>query len=137
MSEFVVDIIARDEKVYSGDADYLLLPGWDGETGVLANHTPFIGMLRPGLCRLNAGEERHLWAMSEGFVSISGNVVTVAVAFAYRPEEIDVDLAKKLFTEASEAISGRSGVSDTDDDYIKMLRAKVCIHIAETYGHDL
>ena len=131
MADFFVDIIARDEKVYSGSADYLLLPGWDGETGILHNHAPLISMLKPGICKLKNGDEEYIWAMSEGFASITDNNIKIAVLFAYRPEEIDKELAEETLKQAQAVIETKSNFEDTDEDYLKLLRAKTCLSLVK------
>lgn len=131
MTDFFVDIIARDEKVYSGRANYLLLQGWDGETGILANHAPLISMIKPGICKLRDGDEEYVWAMSEGFASIVGNDIKIAVLFAYRSEEIDMEVAENTLKQAQDVINKKSNVEDTDEDYLKFLRAKACLNLVK------
>ncbi len=133
MKSFFVDIVAKDEQVYSGEADYILLPGWDGEIGVFASHTPIISMLRPGVCKLRFENQELVWAMSEGFVSISGDKVTAAVTFAYSPDEIDDELAEQELESARKALSEKTSVSMTDEDYLKEQRALVCLKVVKEY----
>lgn len=136
MKRFYVDIVAKDEQVYSGEADYLLLPGWNGETGILPSHTSMIAMLKPGVCILRLDDNEHVWAMSEGFVSITKDKVTAAVNFAYSPDEIDVSLAKTLEEESRKSLSEKSGFNETDEDYLNLQRALTCIKVEEEYDND-
>ena len=131
MSDFFVEIIARDEKVYTGKANYLLLPGWDGETGILANHAPLISMLKPGICILRNGEKEHVWALAEGFASIADNKINIAVVFAYRAEEIDENEAEKTLNQAQKELDLKGRYEDTDEDYMVFLRAKACMKLIE------
>ncbi len=135
MKRFTVDIVAKDEKVYSGEAEYLQLPGWEGDIGIMAGHTELISMIRPGVCILRLDKEEHIWAMAEGFVSISGDKVTVAVGFAFPPDEIDEESAEEMYKKASEDLHKNPAYSETDEKYLEFKRAETCLKIVQKYLH--
>ena len=140
MKQFFVDIVARDEQVYSGDADYLSIRGLDGILGIMADHAPMVGVFRPGICVLRNGDENYEWAMSEGFVSVAGNRVTLAVAFAYTADEIDASYAEDMLKKSRERLSDKryaysdlTGYEKIDMDFLNMLRAKAGLELVERH----
>ena len=135
MKSFTVDIVAKDEKVYSGEAEYLQLPGWEGDIGIMAGHTELISMIRPGVCILRNGKEEYVWAMSEGFASITGDKVTLAVGFAFLPDEIDDESAEEMYKKASEDLRKKSVYSETDEKYLEFKRAEICLKVDQKYLH--
>ncbi|MFG6371560.1 MAG: F0F1 ATP synthase subunit epsilon, partial [Turicimonas muris] len=53
-----VDVVNAEESLFSGEAEFVALPGIEGELGILPGHTPLITLLRPGLVRIRkAGQE--------------------------------------------------------------------------------
>ena len=56
-----VDVVSAEESIYSGEAEFVLLPGEAGELGVYPRHTPLITRLRPGAVRITpaGGGEEH------------------------------------------------------------------------------
>lgn len=127
MKKFSVNIVARDEKVYEGEAEYLLLPGWEGALGIYASHAPMITMIRPGKCMLSNGDKVKSWAMSEGFASVDGDNVIIAVSFAYTRDEICSEAAKEQLEKARRFVEEKQHCSETDVDHIMMLQAKAVL----------
>ncbi len=78
-----------DEKV-----DFIALPMFDGELGVLPGRAPLIGRLGTGELRLTTGDHAQRFYVDGGFAQIRGNVVTVLTSRAVPAEEIDVAKAE-------------------------------------------
>ena len=74
-----VELVAVEEKVWSGDAEMLIARTTEGELGVLPGHAPLLGQLaEPGQVRIKrAGGEELAYDVSGGFLSVSDEVVTV------------------------------------------------------------
>ena len=74
-----VELVAVEEKVWSGEADMLVARTTEGELGVLPGHTPLLGQLaEPGQVRIKRpGGEELAYDVSGGFLSVSGDGVTV------------------------------------------------------------
>src|SRR6266850_1395218 len=47
-----VDVVSAEESIYSGDAEFVVLPGEAGELGIYPRHTPLITRLKPGQVRI-------------------------------------------------------------------------------------
>ena len=96
MEAFQVHILAADHTFYEGPCESLVIPTVDGEAGILAHHCNIIAAVVPGelRCRTPEGEEYRA-AVSEGLVKVEGGDVLVLVDSAERPEEIDVNRARR------------------------------------------
>lgn len=85
-----VEVVAVEEKIWSGDAEMLVARTTEGEIGVLPGHSPLLGLLKePSQVRVKLdGGEQLTYDVSGGFLSIDANGVTVLAesATAAMPE---------------------------------------------------
>jgi F-type H+-transporting ATPase subunit epsilon len=74
-----VNVVAVEERVWSGDAEMLVARTTEGEIGVLPGHSPLLGLLKePSQVRVKlAGGEQLTYDVSGGFLSIDAGGVTV------------------------------------------------------------
>lgn len=74
-----VELVAVEEKVWSGEAEMVSARTTEGELGVLAGHTPLLGQLaEPGEVRIKGTDRGDLtYNVSGGFLSVTGTGVTV------------------------------------------------------------
>ena len=74
-----VELVAVEEKVWSGEADMVVARTTEGELGVLPGHTPLLGQLaQPGQVRIKQpGGEELAYDVDGGFLSVTGDGVTV------------------------------------------------------------
>lgn len=105
MAKMQVELVTAEERKVSGEADFVLAPGVDGELGVLPGHIPLMTPLRPGevLVR-NDGREEFL-AVSGGFLQVLPGKVVILADAAERAEEIDEQRAEEARKRAQEAMS--------------------------------
>jgi len=66
-----LEILTPDKKLFSGDAEYVDVPGEAGRTGILKNHAPLIGALKAGKVKVRDT------AKKEYFFDIKGGIVEV------------------------------------------------------------
>jgi len=74
-----VELVAVEEKVWSGEAEMVVARTTEGELGVLPGHTPLLGQLaQPGQVRIKQpGGEELAYDVDGGFLSVTGDGVTV------------------------------------------------------------
>ncbi|GAA4248272.1 F0F1 ATP synthase subunit epsilon [Dactylosporangium darangshiense] len=74
-----VDVVAVEEKVWSGDADMVVARTTEGELGVLYGHTPLLGQLaEEGQVRIKqSGGSEIAYDVAGGFISVTGTGVTI------------------------------------------------------------
>ncbi len=83
-----VDLVAVEEKVWSGEAEMLVARTTEGELGVLPGHAPLLGQLaNPGQVRVKlAGGKELAYEVSGGFLSVTAQGVTVLAESAVAVE---------------------------------------------------
>ena len=101
-----LEIVTPEAKTYSDDVDSVVIPGIDGELGVLPMHAPVMTLLEPGELRvLKSGQELRL-AVGEGFVEITPEKVAVLTDMAVKESDIDESAAEEAIRRAEQAMSG-------------------------------
>jgi len=98
-----VDIVTAEKVVFSEeDVERLIVPGIEGELGVLPLHAPLLTTIQPGVLRVVKGEEETTMAITGGFIEVRENRVTILADTAERGEEIDVAQAEAARRRAEE-----------------------------------
>jgi F-type H+-transporting ATPase subunit epsilon len=102
-----LEIVTPEAKTYSEDVDSVVIPGVEGEFGVLPMHVPLMTLLEPGELRvMKSGQELRL-AVGEGFVEVTAGKVAVLTDMAVKESEIDEVAAEEAVRRAEEAMSGQ------------------------------
>src|SRR5712692_5521515 len=130
-----LEVVTPERKVFEADVERVEVPGLDGELGILPGHTELVSLLKPaGLLTYHVGNETGVMAISDGFVEVSADRVTVLANKATRPEEID--LTRALRTKEQAELQMQRALADPDADIgrvaIDLERAVVEVQIAET-----
>ena len=91
MSTFEVSLVTPDGPVYEGEIEMLIVPGADGEIGVLARHAPLIAMLNAGSTRVHVKRDAEVleFATGPGFFKVEQNRALALVDDAVDAREID------------------------------------------------
>ena len=70
--------LVTPEKIYlEGDAQMVVLPGAEGDLGVLPNHSNIITSLRPGIIKVTNSDQTQSLFVEEGFIKFSNNELLV------------------------------------------------------------
>jgi F-type H+-transporting ATPase subunit epsilon len=78
VAQLQVELVAVEEKVWSGTADMVIARTTEGELGVLPGHAPLLGQLaEPSQVRIKTGDGETAYDVSGGFLSVTGTGVTV------------------------------------------------------------
>jgi F-type H+-transporting ATPase subunit epsilon len=104
-----VDVVSAEESIYSGEAEFVVLPGVVGELGIYPKHTPLLTQIKPGAVRIKVPgqEEETLVFVQGGFLEVQPNVVTVLADTAIRAHDLDEVKALEAKTKAEEAMRGK------------------------------
>ncbi len=100
-----VDVVSAEESIFSGEAEFVVLPGEAGELGVYPRHTPLITRIRPGTVRIvpAGGGEEQLIFVAGGILEIQPQVVTVLADTAIRGHDLDEAKALEAQKRAEES----------------------------------
>jgi F-type H+-transporting ATPase subunit epsilon len=107
MATTSVEVVSPDRTLYSGEVEMVATRTVDGEIAFLANHTPLIGALAPGVLRLvgvDGGTNELAFAVAGGFVEVSDNKVIVLADRARSADDVDVQAARADLTAAEERL---------------------------------
>ena len=105
-----VDVVSAEESIYSGDAEFVVLPGVMGELGVYPRHTPLITQIKPGVVRIKIPDqaEEQIVYVQGGFLEVQPDVVTVLSDTAIRARDLDEAKALEAKRAAEEAMQNKT-----------------------------
>ena len=106
-------VVTRERKILDVQVDEVVLPGTEGEIGVLPGHTPLLASLRIGPLSYRTGGKTERLVISWGFAEVLPERVTVLAQIAERAQDIDVERAERAKQRAEERLRG-SAQSDMD-----------------------
>lgn len=140
MNKFKLQVLAADKPFYEGECYSLILPTTNGEYGILANHCNMLGAIIPGVLRVNLdGTKTEIASVSSGVFKIENNNVLLLVDSIERPEEIDINRAKRDAEDAREALLHKMSRQEYYSTQIKLARAinrlKVKSNITNNINH--
>jgi len=100
-----VDVVSAEGSVYSGEAEFVVLPGEAGELGIYPRHTPLITRIKPGTVRIKpaGGGEEELIFVAGGILEVQPSVITVLADTAIRGHDLDEAKATEALKRAEEA----------------------------------
>jgi len=99
-----VDVVSAEESIFSGEAEFVVLPGEAGELGIYPRHTPLITRIKPGAVRIQkpGGEDEFVF-IAGGILEVQPHVVTVLADTAIRGHDLDEAKANEALKNAAEA----------------------------------
>jgi F-type H+-transporting ATPase subunit epsilon len=109
-----VDVVSAEEEIFSGEAEFVALPGESGELGIYPMHTPLITRIRPGSVRIKLADsgEEELVFVAGGILDVQPDIVTVLAETAIRGHDLDEAKASEARKQAEEALSNSSARID-------------------------
>lgn len=123
-----VDVVSAEENIFSGEAEFIALPGEAGELGIYPKHTPLITRIRPGAVRIKvAGQaEDEFVFVAGGLLEVQPNAVTVLADTAIRGRDLDEAKATEAKKRAEEAMVNQ----DSKIDYAHA-QAELAVAVAQ------
>jgi F-type H+-transporting ATPase subunit epsilon len=98
-----LEIVTPEAKTFSDDVDQVVLPGTEGEFGVLSGHEPLVTQILPGELVITQSGKTSYLAVGEGFVEVRPNHVSVLTDMAIKADDIneaEVEAARKRAEDA-------------------------------------
>ncbi|MBX3048054.1 MAG: ATP synthase F1 subunit epsilon [Anaerolineales bacterium] len=103
------EIVSQDRAVFQGDADIVVVPGTDGEMGILPRHVPLLSTLGLGVIKVRQGTEEHLFTVTGGLVEVQPDIVTILADAAEDVGEIDIARAEEARRRAEQRLAEGPG----------------------------
>jgi F-type H+-transporting ATPase subunit epsilon len=113
-------IITPEEVVFDEEVDLVVARIADGDIGVMVDSAPIVSTVGVRDVRITQGDEKHVFATSDGFFKVSENLVQILVEEAVAAEDIDVSAAEERYSEVDNRISG---LPDDSEEHEAELRA--------------
>jgi F-type H+-transporting ATPase subunit epsilon len=109
-----VDVVSAEASIFSGEAEFVALPGESGELGIYPRHTPLITRIRPGAVRIKiAGQaEDEFIFVAGGLLEVQPDCVTVLADTAIRGADLDEAQATEAKRLAEETLLNRESEID-------------------------
>jgi F-type H+-transporting ATPase subunit epsilon len=123
-----VDVVSAEEQIFSGEAEFVALPGESGELGIYPMHTPLITRIRPGAVRIKVpGQtEDEFVFVAGGILEVQPKGVTVLADTAIRGADLDEAKAQEAKRMAEEQMVNK----ESQIDYAKA-QAELAAAIAQ------
>jgi F-type H+-transporting ATPase subunit epsilon len=123
-----VDVVSAEEQIFSGEAEFVVLPGMAGELGIYPRHTPLLTEIKPGAVRMKLPniDREELVFVQGGFLEVQPNLVTVLADTAIRGKDLDEAKALAAKREAEQALANR-----TSKEEVATAEAELAIAMAQ------
>jgi F-type H+-transporting ATPase subunit epsilon len=123
-----VDVVSAENLIFSGEAEFVALPGEAGELGIYPKHTPLITRVKPGAVRIQVAgrSEEEFVFVAGGILEVQPNRVTVLADTAIRGADLDEAKAQEAKKKAEELMQNQ----DASIDYAKA-QAELAAAIAQ------
>lgn len=111
MSEIICDVVAKNQVLYSGSLYSVMVPGSEGEQGIMANHEPFVSALKDGVIWARTKQEGGTTlsaAIMGGYVQVLGERVIVLCDKTRALNRINVEKLNKEIPALEERIANLS-----------------------------
>ena len=109
-----VDVVSAEELIFSGEAEFVALPGEAGELGIYPKHTPLITRIKPGAVRIKVegqAEDEFVF-VAGGILEVQPDNVTVLADTAIRGKDLDEAKALEAKKRAEENLQNSEGKID-------------------------
>lgn len=124
MATFHFELASPEQLIFSGEVEHVVVPGSEGEFGVLAGHAPLVAMLRPGILSI-LGPNAQQFVVRGGFAEVNPEGLTILADFAAPVDDLDRNVLagqiKDLEEDVADAAEGP--VRDRAAQRLDQLRA--------------
>jgi len=126
-TKLTLEIVTPDRSLLREEVDEVVVPGSEGELGVLPGHTPLLSSLKIGELWYRQGSEKHFLAIAFGFVEVLPDRVTVLADVGERAQEIDVQRAERAKQRAEEQIARAQAQAHLSQLDLDVERARIAL----------
>lgn len=115
MPQIHLEIITPERVVYTDDVDMVVVPGVEGELGILPNHTPLFTQIKPGEIKVKKGGQEFFLAVTGGFLDVAPqSKVSILADYAIRSDEVEIKRVEEAKKRAEEIMKEKK----SDQDFI-------------------
>ena len=114
--KLTLSIVTPEKQLISEEVDQIIVPGTEGDLGILYDHTPILTLLRPGQLSYEIEGKTVVLVVSGGYLEVTDNRVTVLAETAEFLDEIDRERAERAQAEAEKRL-GQADISE--EEYVE------------------
>jgi F-type H+-transporting ATPase subunit epsilon len=109
MATMRIDVVSAEESIYSGEAEFVVLPGVVGELGIYPRHAPLITQIRAGVVRIKVPgkPDEEMVYVQGGFLEVQPDHINVLSDTAIRAADLDEAKVLEAKRQAEEALRAR------------------------------
>lgn len=129
-TKLTLEVVTPEKVVISEEVDEVVLPGIEGEFGVLPGHIPFLTALKVGAMYYKKGEESEYLALSWGYVEVASDRVMVLAETAEKATEIDTKRAEDSRQAAEKILTAGKEDVEYEKAQVRLEKSVIRIQIA-------
>ena len=129
-SSLLLEVVTPDRSVVKSEADYVGIPGVEGQFGVLPRHIPLLSALAVGKLYFRHKERTENVFISNGFAEVAHDRVTVLAESAECAQDIDTERALAAKRRAEERLAGKQDDLDVIRAQAALARAVGRLNVA-------
>jgi F-type H+-transporting ATPase subunit epsilon len=135
MSTLHLEIVTPEARAFTGEARQVVIPGVEGELGILPDHMPLMTQLLPGELRVTTDEGELNFAIGEGFLEVRPDRVSVLADMAIKEEDIDEKTAEEAVARAERRLR-EEDLSGEELAFVQssLLRSLAQLHVKRGTG---
>ena len=103
------ELVCPESKVESGEADSVLVPGYEGDFTVLVNHAAYLSTLRPGMLKIFSSGNEIEYFVDSGFAEVSDQGLVVLAEKAIKRSDLDKGMINIMISELEEKMEKNEG----------------------------
>lgn len=111
----LLQIVTPEGQVFSDKVDLVVVPGSEGELGVLSAHAPLVTTLNPGELRYMKDGQEHIFAVGSGLLEVTQETVAILSDLAVNEKDIDEHAVEKALEAARKAYEERPDDAHPED----------------------
>ena len=132
-NQFLLEIVTPEKLLFSQGVDFVVVPGREGDFGVLPGHCLLLSSLRIGELQYTTGETTESVSILSGLAEVTPTRVTILADVAEKAEEIDIERAQAALQRAEEHLE-RGGIpSEVEEAKVSLEKARLRKKIAERF----
>lgn len=128
-TKLTLEIVTPDRALVREEVDEVVVPGSEGELGILPGHTPLLATLKVGELWYRQGQEKHYLAIAFGFAEVLPNGVTILAQIAERAQDIDTTRAERAKQRAEERLARPTAQGEMDFERARVAMMKSLIRL--------
>ena len=114
MATLRLEIVTPDRLAFEGDVESVVLPGSEGELGILPSHIPLMTQIKPGEVVISTGGKKNYLAVGEGFATVTQERVNILTDMAIEWQHIDETAAEAAVERAKATLAGKHDLSEEE-----------------------